>query len=67
VAEVIFRKIGECAVFVPDLSFVARTETGRPLPNANVSIELGHALGTEGGNRVVGLFNEEFGFCEQLP
>jgi hypothetical protein len=57
---VIFRKIDECAVFVPDLSFVARTDQGKAVPNPNVSIELGHALGAHGGNRIVALFNEAF-------
>lgn len=61
IVEAIFRKIDECAVFVPDLTFVAHTEAGRPTPNANVLIEYGWALKSRGHDRIVAVMNDAFG------
>ena len=61
VADTILRKIEECAVFVPDLTFCGLTEGGRPIPNANVLIEYGWALAKLGHERVVAVMNEAYG------
>ncbi len=61
VADTIFRKIEECSVFVPDLTFCGLTEGNRPIPNANVLIEYGWALAKLGHERIVAVMNEAYG------
>ena len=61
VADTIFRKIEECAIFVPDLTFCGRTDRDRPIPNANVLIEHGWALAKLGRERIVALMNDAYG------
>ena len=69
VAETILQKIRESDVFVADLTFsgkrVGRQES--PVPNSNVLIEYGYALHALGHERIVAVFNEEFGDCKDLP
>ena len=61
VADTIFRKIEECAVFIPDLTFCGQTDRGRPIPNANVLIEHGWALAKLGRERIVAVMNDAYG------
>ena len=61
VADTIFRKIEECAVFIPDLTFCGQTDGGRPIPNANVLIEHGWALAKLGRERIVAVMNDAYG------
>ena len=61
IAETIFEKIANCAVFVPDLTFVGRTEAGRLLPNPNVLIEYGWARAKLGHARIVPVMNTAYG------
>ena len=61
IADTIFRKIEQCAVFVPDLTFCGTTRDGRPIPNANVLIEYGWALAKLGHERIVGVMNAAYG------
>ena len=61
VADTIFRKIEECAVFVPDLTFCSMTDKKRPIPNANVLIEYGWALAKLGHERIVSVMNGAYG------
>jgi hypothetical protein len=67
IADVVLGKIETCAVFVPDLSFINPAGTDRPVPNPNVLIELGYALGKISDRRIVGLFNTAFGDTHDLP
>jgi len=66
IASTIFAKITVADVFVADVSIIVRNEN-RATPNPNVLIELGYALKTLGHERVVLVFNEEFGRIEELP
>ncbi len=61
IAQSLFDKIDGCAVFVPDLTFVAKTGGGRPTPNPNVLIEFGWALKSQGNSRIVPVMNTAFG------
>ena len=69
IAETILQKIDECAVFVPDLTFVASTPKGRPTPNPNVLIEYGYALKSRGDSYIVCVMNAAYGepSWEALP
>ena len=61
IADTIFKKISECAIFVPDLTFVSKTEGDRFLPNPNVLVEYGWALKEVGYARIIPIMNEAFG------
>jgi len=39
VTDTILKKIAVCDAFVPDLTFVAATDSGKLIPNANVMLE----------------------------
>lgn len=61
IANSILKKIQDCAIFVPDLTIVAHTDTEEPSPNPNVLIEYGYALKAVGSERIVSIMNEYFG------
>lgn len=67
IADVVFKKIASCGVFVPDLSIVTPAEATRATPNPNVLVEWGYALCAIGDRRIVGLINSAFGPPEELP
>lgn len=69
IVETIFKKIEQCAVFVPDLTFVGKNEGGRLIPNPNVLIEYGYALKVCGHERIVPVMNSAYGepSWETLP
>jgi len=61
IVDVIFNKISNCSIFVPDLTFVGQSENGRQLPNPNVLIEYGWALKELSHSRIIPLMNTAFG------
>ncbi len=63
VAEVIFKKIAECRIFVADVTTVSRNDR-RAFPNPNVLIEYGRASTGPGSGHIVTVFNEAFGSWE---
>ena len=69
IAETILQKISESDAFVGDLTFTGRREgkPGSPVPNPNVLLEYGYALHALGHDRVIAVFNEEFGKPDDLP
>ena len=67
ISDTILRKIEACTVFVPDLSIVTATGSGRQMPNGNVLFELGYAMSAISEHRVVSVFNESFGSRKDLP
>lgn len=69
IVDVIFEKISDCAIFVPDLTFIGRSSQGRQLPNPNVLIEYGWALRELGYSRIIPIMNTAFGppTSETLP
>lgn len=67
IVDTILRKIDDCSVFVPDVSFVIGTDEGRKFPNPNVMIEYGYALKACGDEKIFPVFNTAFGAWEDLP
>ena len=80
IADTIFRKIEECAVFVADLTFVGeskptllnaseKAENARQFQNPNVLIEYGYALRCHSHAKVIGIMNTAYGLpdAESLP
>lgn len=67
IVETIFRRIRDCAIFVADLTFTAKTDSGKLSPNPNVLIELGYAARSIGWERTILLINEKYGKAKSLP
>ena len=71
ITESIFGKIDECDLFVADMSIINNfqdDEKNRKLtPNPNVLLETGYAARALEWNRVICLFNEEFGSPADFP
>ena len=67
ITETIFKKIDECAVFIPDVSFVSGADETRQSPNPNVMIEYGYAVKSRGDARIIPVFNTAFGDWKELP
>ncbi|MFC1835508.1 hypothetical protein ACFL2Q_12350 [Thermodesulfobacteriota bacterium] len=68
IAEVIFKKISQCGIFVADLTFIgAAQDSGKRIPNPNVLLELGIALATVGWERIILVTNTAFGSPEDGP
>ena len=70
----IFEKINNADVFVADISFVAvyikensEGKKVKKIPNSNVMLELGYAAGKIGWERVILVFNEDYGDLDDLP
>lgn len=61
IVETIFKKIDNCLIFVPDLTFVGQASNGRMLPNPNVLIEYGWALKSISYFRIIPVMNTAFG------
>jgi hypothetical protein len=59
--DTILAKIDRAAIFVPDLTSVAKREDGQLIPNPNVLIEYGWALKSIGYHRIVPVMNIAYG------
>lgn len=69
IPSTIFNKISSADIFICDITTINHIEvTKRKTPNPNVLIELGFAIATLGWERVVMVFNKNFGtFPNELP
>lgn len=67
VAATILAKVSESAVFVADLTLVARAK-GKKCPNSNVTLELGYAGAEIGWPRLISVMNSgpEYGTAKEL-
>jgi hypothetical protein len=71
-AATIKRKIGECEVFIADITPVSKVSRRRGIKekrnmNVNVAIELGYAIRAHGEEQVLLVLNEHYGDREFLP
>ena len=73
IAATILAKIADCDLFVGDLTFAGQADdakgdrVAKSLPNPNVLVELGYAMGTIGPGRCLCVINTKFGGPELLP
>ena len=67
VTETILKKIEACDIFAPDLTFVAQTDGGKFVPNANVMVEYGYALRAKTHAAMLPVMNTAHGPPETLP
>lgn len=61
IVDTILEKISNCGIFVPDITFVGKTEEGRLMPNPNVLIEYGWALKEVSHSRMIPVMNTLYG------
>jgi hypothetical protein len=66
VTETILKKIATCDAFVPDLTFVARTDAGKAVNNSNVMFEYGYALRAKSHSIMIPVMNSAYGPAEEL-
>ena len=67
ISDTILKKIDGCDIFIPDVSFVARTSAGKFVPNPNVMTEYGYALCAKTHTAMVPIMNTFFGPPQELP
>ncbi|WNI38054.1 hypothetical protein [Chryseobacterium sp. SG20098] len=63
----IFSKIDNCDIFIGDISIINSNVETRKVPNPNVLIELGYASSRIGWDKIISIFNSEYGKIEDLP
>jgi len=61
IANTILDKIDLADVFFADLTFIAKSPTGKNIPNPNVLIELGYALNSIGSDNLIIVMNDSYG------
>lgn len=67
VTETILKKIGASDIFVPDLTFIAQTDSGKLTPNPNVMAEYGYALRALTFEAMMPVMNTHYGPPTELP
>lgn len=67
IVDSILTKIDKCGLFIADISIINSSLNGKRTPNPNVLFELGYAVKCLGGDRVICVFNSDFGDVSELP
>lgn len=67
IANTIFAKIDKSKLFIADVSIINSDYEKRKTPNPNVLIELGYAAKVLGWDRIICLFNTDYGSFNDLP
>ena len=68
ISHAILKKIQESDIFICDVSIINNEAFHiRPVPNPNVLFELGCAVSFLNWERIIMIFNEEFGTLQSLP
>lgn len=67
IGDSIYEKIDSADIFIADVTIINRDFVGRKTPNPNVMIELGYAIKSLGWDRIILLYNKDFGEIEELP
>ena len=67
IVDSILTKIDKCGLFIADISIINSSLNGKRTPNPNVLFELGYAVKCLGWDRVICVFNSDFGDVSELP
>ena len=67
IGDSIYEKIDSADIFIADVTIINHDYSGRKTPNPNVLIELGYAIKVLGWDRIVFLYDKDFGEIEELP
>ena len=65
--ESIYKKIEKSKIFIADISIINSESTGRKTPNPNVLIELGYAARSLGWEKIICIYNIDYGLIDDLP
>ena len=67
ILNTIFFKIQRAKMFLADISIINSDYSGRKTPNPNVLIELGYAARVLGWDKIICLYNLDYGTINDLP
>ena len=67
IVDSILTKIDKCGLFIADISIINSSLNGKRTPNPNVLFELGYAVKCLEWDRVICVFNSDFGDVSELP
>lgn len=67
IVDTIFNKIESCTLFVADISIINQKAELRKTPNPNVLIELGYAAKAIGWDKIICIYNKDYGSFDDLP
>ncbi len=67
IIETIIKKISNADVYVADISIVGSYSDTKKTTNPNVLYELGYAVSRLGWDRIILIFNDQFGKLDDLP
>jgi len=67
IANTIISKIENCKIFIADISIINSGSKQRKTPNPNVIFELGYAAKSLGWEKILCLYNLDYGTYEDLP
>ncbi len=67
IVNTIFKKIDISKIFIADISIINTESSRKKTPNPNVLIELGYAVRSLGWDKVICLYNLDYGCIEDLP
>ncbi|GGG07019.1 hypothetical protein GCM10010912_59580 [Paenibacillus albidus] len=67
IVNTIFSKIEKSKLFIADISIINSNAKERKTPNPNVLLELGYAAKVLGWERIICLFNTDYGDFNDLP
>lgn len=67
IVDTIFSKIEKSQLFIADVSIINSDYEKRKTPNPNVLIELGYASKVLGWDKIICIFNTDFGSINDLP
>ncbi len=67
IMNTIFSKIDKSKIFIADISIINPNTTGRKTPNPNVLLELGYAAKVLGWEKIICIYNTDYGNYEDIP
>ncbi|WP_068776980.1 hypothetical protein [Paenibacillus sp. FJAT-26967] len=67
IVNTIFKKIDKSQLFIADISIINSNSDGRKTPNPNVLLELGYAAKVLGWEKIICIFNSDYGDFNDLP
>jgi hypothetical protein len=67
IVETIFKKIDRTYIFIGDVSIINSNDSAKKTPNPNVLLELGYAAKVLGWEKIICLYNLDYGKPEDLP
>ncbi|MDP3265741.1 MAG: hypothetical protein Q8M39_02820 [Sulfuricurvum sp.] len=67
IVDTIFQKIRKSTIFIADISIINKDSSDRKTSNPNVLFELGFAFSSLGSEKIICIYNTDYGKIEDLP